>query len=78
MYIVVVSQNGCNPCQMVKNFIKNEDIEFTEVNISTDSDAIEKYGVMSTPVTILFDGDEEIARVVGYNPPDIETLISQL
>lgn len=78
MNIKVISQNGCNPCQMVKNYLTEEGVEFEEVNISNDHDAIDVYSVMSTPVTILFDEDEEIARVNGFRPDDLDVLISQL
>lgn len=80
MKLVVVSQNGCNPCTMVKNFLNGEGVEFESVNISETPDAIEEYGVMSTPVTILIDEEEgeEVARVAGFNPPQLEVLIEQL
>lgn len=80
MKLVVVSQNGCTPCTMVKNFLNGEGVVFDEVNITTNPEAIEEYGVMSTPVTILIDedDDEEIARVAGFDPPQLEVLISQL
>lgn len=86
MKLVVVSQNGCMPCNMVKNFLKGNEVEFTEFNIHVQ-DFVEVEGekltredlqVMSTPVTILFDGDEEIARVAGKDLGDLETLIEQL
>jgi glutaredoxin len=86
MKLVVVSQNGCVPCMHVKNFLKGNDVEFTEFNINTDDFVLiegkevtrEELGIMSTPVTILFDGDEEIARVAGKDLGDLETLIEQL
>lgn len=79
MKLVVVSQNGCNPCTMVKNFLNGQEVEFESVNISETPEGIEQYGVMSTPVTILIDEDgEEVTRVSGFNPPQLEVLISQL
>jgi thioredoxin 1 len=81
MKLVVVSQNGCNPCQQVKNFLKDEGVEFELVNISETPEAIEEYGVMSTPVTILIDEEddnEEIGRVNGFDEEAIEVLVDQL
>lgn len=86
MKLVVVSQNGCMPCLMVKNFLNGNDVEFTEFNIHTQ-DKIEVAGeeftredlsIMSTPVTILFDEDEEIGRVAGKDLGDIQVLIDQM
>jgi hypothetical protein len=86
MKLVVVSQNGCMPCMAVKNFLIGNDVEFTEFNIHVQ-DFINLEGVqytredlniMSTPVTILFDGDEEIGRVAGKDTSDIQVLVDQL
>jgi glutaredoxin len=86
MKLVVVSQNGCVPCMHVKNFLKGNEVEFTEFNIHVQDEieiegtkfTKEDLGIMSTPVTILFDGDEEIARVAGKDFGDLETLVEQL
>ena len=78
MKLVVVSQNGCNPCTMVKNFLANEDVDFEVVNLSETPEKQEDFGVMSTPVTILFDEDEEVSRVAGFKPDELEVLVSQL
>lgn len=78
MEIKVISQNGCSPCQMVKAYLNNENVEYMDINISNDPKAVDKYGIMSTPVTILVDEDEEIARVNGFNTSELDALIEQL
>ena len=86
MELLVVSQKGCAPCKLVKNHLNVNGVEYKEFNITTqDSIEIESQtftvddlGVMSTPVTILFDGDEEIARVAGFNTDELNVLASQL
>lgn len=78
MNLIVITQNGCDPCQRVKNYLNDEDVQFETVNINEDRSAIDKYGVMSAPVTILMDEDEEVARVIGYQESEIDVLISQL
>lgn len=75
MEIIVISQNGCVPCQHVKHFLNSTEVEYTEVNISEDSSAIEKYGIMSTPVTILKEGDEEIKRASGSEMSKIVDIV---
>ena len=77
MQIVVLSQNACNPCTEVKNFLTDEGVEFIEINISEKPNAVEEFNIMSTPVTILFDEGEEIVRVNGYKRMDLEALINQ-
>lgn len=86
MELVVVSQDGCRPCGMVKNLLEDREVDFRVFNLTIDKfielDGVkitaEELGVMGTPVTILFDGDEEVARVVGFNPPELEVLVDQL
>lgn len=89
MQLVVVTQNGCNPCTMLKDHLNREGVEFNTFNIHTDEDILvadEKLtmgdlDIMSTPVAILFDGSEEIARVAGFklgNTEDIDVLVSQM
>ncbi len=78
MKLTVISQNGCNPCTMVKNHLDSLNADYDVINVSEDKDAIEKYNIMSTPVTLVLDGDEEIARVSGFKPDDLEVLVDQL
>lgn len=78
MNIKVITQDECSPCQMVKNYLNKNDVEFEEVNIGGNFDLADEYNVMSTPVTILFEDDEEVARIIGFNPSDLDVFISQL
>lgn len=79
MELIVVSQTTCSPCKVLKNYLKNEEIPYKEVNLTDHPEEIEKYDVSSTPVTILMDSDgEEVARVNGFNPDEISDLASQL
>lgn len=78
MELFVLSQTTCAPCKILKNYLKNEEVEFTEININVEPEAVEKYGITSTPVTILMDGEEEIVRVHGFAPDQLEDLIEQL
>jgi glutaredoxin len=89
MQLVVVTQNGCNPCTMLKDHLSREGIEFSAFNIHTDEHVVvadekltmDDLSIMSSPVTILFDDNEEIARVAGFKPSDtsdIDVLIEQM
>lgn len=78
MKLTVISQNGCNPCTMVKNHLDSLDANYDVINVSEDKDAIEKFNIMSTPVTLVLDEGEEVARVSGFKPDDLEVLVDQL
>lgn len=78
MELVVLSQNDCAPCKVLKNFLTREGVEFTEVNLSNLPHLAEHYSVMSTPVTVLEEDGEEIARVHGFVPEDIMELAENI
>lgn len=78
MELIVLSQNGCAPCKIVKKFLNDEEIAFTEYNISNQPEKVSEYNIMSTPVTILMDEDEEIARINGFSPDDLLALAEQI
>ncbi|MBO8178712.1 glutaredoxin family protein [Aeribacillus pallidus] len=70
MEVIVYSQPDCPPCSVVKMFLKEANIPFTEKNIKEDSRArnelIKKYKSFSTPTTIV---DDEV--IIGF---DLEKL----
>ena len=84
----IFGQDGCNPCRVVKAVIDGErsDIEALGVTIehvdltkgvrNDRGELIEKYGIMSTPVTVIEKGNEVITRFNGmFNMKELyETL----
>lgn len=78
MEIKLISQNGCVPCSHVKNLLDSKDVFYDYLNISTDESLIEKYNVMSTPLILVFDGGNEIKRINGFKPNEIQELIAEL
>lgn len=85
MELIVLSQNVCSGCKKLHNKLEQlkqeTSFDYTEINIDNQPEAIAKYNIMSTPVTILMDEGEEVTRIVGYsfkNEEDIEELVDQL
>lgn len=78
MELIVLSQDGCAPCKVLKDYLTRESVEFTEVNLSKLPHLAEHYNVMSTPVTVLEEDGEEIARVHGFVPEDIIELAENI
>lgn len=84
----IFGQENCNPCRVIKAVIDGErsDIEALGVSIEhvdltsgvrDDRDElIEKYGIMSTPVTFIEKGNEIVTRFNGmFNMKELyETL----
>ncbi len=60
-------------CQRVKEFLRKQNIAFTDRDITSDASALaelEKLGVMTTPVTVV-DGE----KVIGYDVNRLKTLL---
>ena len=73
--VTVYSTTTCPWCTVVKNFLKEHKIEFTEKNVGTNPKAaeemIEKSGQMGVPV---IDIDGEI--IVGFDKRKMEQLLN--
>ena len=58
---------------MVKVYLSRKGVPFTEYNVSTNREGLQRLvgmGYRTTPVTVV--GDE---RVVGYSPPKLDSAL---
>ena len=67
--ITIYSTSACVYCNMVKEFFKNNNIKYTEIDVADNHEAvhelIDKSGQMGVPVAIIEkDGKEEI--IIGF------------
>jgi len=74
MKVKVYSTPSCPWCHKVKEFLKENNIEFEDINVAENQDAaremIEKSGQQGVPV-IDVDGN----MVVGFNEPKLRELL---
>jgi len=72
--VKVYSTNTCPWCDRVKEFLKQHNIEFEEINVGEDQEKakemVEKSGQMGVPVIEI---DDEI--IIGFNEPRIRELL---
>jgi len=67
----------CGPCQMMAPVFEKLSkefegkVKFAKINVDDYGEVGAKYGVMGIPSLVIFDGDREIGRIVGYNPESI-------
>lgn len=82
MKIKFITQNVCSGCSILEKYLENAhpEIEVEEINIDNNPEAIEEYGVMGTPTTILWDEefDEEVTRHIGFRAGEDEKKIDEL
>jgi len=76
MKIKVYSTPSCPYCHLTKEFLKENNIEFEDIDVSKDENAlmemINKSGQMGVPV---IDIDGEI--IIGFNRAEIERIIKE-
>lgn len=72
--VTVYSTPTCHFCHMAKDFFKEKNVEFTDINVSEDAskrqEMIQKSGQMGVPV-IQIDNN----LIVGFNKPKIMELL---
>lgn len=77
--IKVYSTPTCVYCNMLKDFLKEKNVDFDNVDVSVDQAAgqemVQKSGQMGVPVSIITtdDGKEEI--IVGFDKAKISDLL---
>ncbi len=79
MKLIKLEQPNCSNCSFVENFLIDNNVEYTKIDVTQQPDVALKYGVMSVPVTILLDDDEnEVKRSIGFKPNELEDIINEL
>ena len=68
--VILFTQETCGACATQRE--KNEgiedaypDVEFREVDIQTDLETAEEYGVRKTPTTLVYANGEQTAEFIG-------------
>jgi glutaredoxin 3 len=72
--VTIYTTPTCGFCHMAKSWMKDKDIKYTEIDVSTDIEAaqemVKKSGQMGVPV-IDVDGD----ITVGFDRPKLEHVL---
>ncbi len=79
--VKLYSTTTCPYCTLESKWLKENNIEFTEVKVDTDQEEAEKMvahtGQMGVPVTEIIYEDSEPEFIVGFNRPQLEQLLTQ-
>lgn len=64
----------CGFCKLTKDFLKKNNVSFTEFDVSADTakaqEMVEKSGQMGVPVVVIGSGDKE-ELIVGFDQPKL-------
>ncbi|PLR72167.1 thiol reductase thioredoxin [Bacillus sp. UMB0728] len=79
MKLIKFEKTDCNPCVMVSNFLDDQGVNYKRVDVEVNPDLAIEHMVMSTPVILLVDDNGHvIERSRGFNPAELENMISRL
>ena len=62
----------CGPCKLAEPVLEElsenykDKLKIAKINVDENQEYSGKYGVMSIPTTILYKGDEEVGRQIGF------------
>lgn len=77
MKILKFFQPNCAPCVAVDNFLKDQGVEYTSIDVTKDAKKAAECEIgFGVPVVLLFDGDNEVKRSYKYNPAELEEILS--
>lgn len=72
--IKIYTKNNCMPCKMTKQWLKNNGVDFKEVNVEEDLEAFNELVAMNLrTLPVVFHNDELIS--VGFQPQNLKGLI---
>jgi len=76
MSVTVYSTPTCPYCNMVKDYLKESKVEFSDVNVAEDQakgqEMVQKSGQMGVPVI-----DVNGTIIVGFDKPKIEAALNE-
>lgn len=81
MDVTVYTTNHCSFCVMLKDWLTQIDVPFTEINVEEDQEAAERMvamsGQMAVPFTTVQGEDGQVNGVLGFDRPTLAALFKQ-
>ncbi len=79
MNLIKFEQEKCAHCIMVGNYLDSAGVQYEKVNAQQNPKRASQFGIMSVPVVILLDDeDNEIERSIGYKPAELQSMVEKL
>ena len=76
--VTIYTTPTCGYCKGAKEFLNANNVEFTEIDVSSDQarakEMIEKSGQMGVPVIVIGDGDSQ-ELIIGFDQPRLAELL---
>lgn len=80
MKVIVYSTATCAYCRMLKNWLKEKDVEFTELRVDIYPQAAQQMvslsGQMGVPFSVIEKNDGSKVGILGFDRPAFEELLA--
>ncbi len=77
--VTIYTTPTCPYCKQEKEFLKENNVEFEEIDVASDSDKakemVDKTGQMGVPATIVKTDDEKEEIIIGFNQDKLKELL---
>lgn len=77
MKVEIFSKNNCQQCKMVKRWLDEHDVDYTEINVeNNDAERLRltMHGFQTVPVTMINREGEYTEMIHGFRPSDFNKL----
>jgi len=75
--VIKFEKQNCSPCEQVSKWLNERGIKYETINPYDTPKSAVKYRVRSVPTVLVYDGAEEVGRVVGFKPDELVKLLGK-
>lgn len=72
--VIKFEKNDCAPCNMVSEFLDNKGVDYEKINPFENPEAAMQFRVRSVPTVIVTKGNEEVRRIIGFKPEELQAI----
>lgn len=70
-------KQDCAPCNMVSDYLDRKGIDYEKINAFDQPEVAARFRVRSLPTVIVLDQEEEVGRVIGFKPDELNKWIAE-
>ena len=56
----------CGPCKMLGSVLETMDLNIVKINVDTNQEIAQKFGVMSIPTVLIYKDKELVNKFIGF------------
>ena len=69
-------KKDCAPCTQVSEYLDRKGVDYEKINAFDQPELAARFRVRSLPTLIVLDQEEEIGRVIGFKPEELNKCVA--